>query len=180
MILNEIKNYRFPVWIAVFLCLLAAIPISIVFDLVVLAKVCGVLLVLSILFAMKYWFTVAKNRNNIVPRVVLNQNDLFDLSRDFNSFRAMNKEDQTVILNRIGLLLAQAKFVNQDHDLLERRESIQVSFLYITECWTDEFQVSSDWVFILSNTEADYSQYKFSISSLELSNKLSNAQSIMS
>ena len=176
MILNEIKNYRFPVWITVFLCLLSAIPICIVFDLVVLAKICGVLLVVSILFAMKYWFAVAKNRNNIVPRVVLNKNDLFDLSRDFNSFSAMNQEDQTVTLNRIGLLLARAKFVNQDHGLLERRESIQLSYLYITEHWTDGFQVSSDWIFILSNTETDSSRYKFSISSSDLKNKLSSTQ----
>ena len=92
----------------------------------------------------------------------------------------MNQEDQTVILNRIGLLLAQAKFVNQDHGLLERRESIQLSYLYITENWTDEFEVNSKWIFILSNTETDSSQYKFSISSLDLNKKLSNAQSITS
>jgi len=180
MVLNEIKNYRFPVWITVFLCLLSAIPICIVFNLLLLAKIFGVVLVVSILFAMKYWFTVAKNRNNIVPRVVLNKNDFFDLSRDFKSFSAMNQEDQTVILNRIGLLLAQAKFVNQDHGLLERRESIQLSYLYITENWTDEFEVNSKWIFILSNTETNSSQYKFSISSLDLNKKLSNAQSITS
>ena len=158
--------------------MLSAIPVCIVFDLVVIAKICGVLLVVTILFAMKYWFAVAKNRNHVVPRVVLNKNDLFDLSRDFNSFSVLNQESQTVILNRIGLLLAQAKFVNNDHKLLERRESIQLSYLYINENWTDDFQVSSDWIFILTNVKIDSSLYKFSISTSELSDKLSNAQSI--
>ena len=180
MILNEIINYRFPLWITVFLCLLSAIPICIVFDLVVVAKICGVILVVSILFAMKYWFAVSKNRNNIVPRVVLNKNDLFDLSRDFKSFSDLNEEDQRVVLNRIGLLLARAKFVNQDHELLERRESIQISYLYIIEHWTDEFKVSGDWIFLLTNTVNDSSQYKFSISISELHNKVANYQSITS
>ena len=175
MIFSEIKNYRFPVWITVFLCLLAAIPVFIVSDLVFLAKICGVLLVVSILIAMNYWFAVAKNRNNIVPRVVLNKNDLFDLSRDFKSFSSMNQEEKTVTLNRIGLLLSRAKFINQDYKLLDRRQSIQLAFLYLVENVTDEFQVNSDWIFILSDTDIDSSQFKYSISSLDLKNKLSHS-----
>ena len=86
MIFNKIKNYRFPLWITVFLLLLISIPFFIFQGNYTLAKVLGVLLVCSITIALRYWFAVAKNRNNVVARVILNKNDLFDLERDFKSF----------------------------------------------------------------------------------------------
>ena len=121
MIFKEIKNYRFPLWLTVFLLLLISIPFFIYQENYSLAKILGVLLVCSITIALRYWFAVAKNRNNVVARVVLNQNDLFDLERDFKPFVNYAKESKKVIIHRIGILLSKVRFVGPDDLLLNRR-----------------------------------------------------------
>ena len=98
MFFNEIKNYRFPLWLTVFLLLLISIPFFIFQENYALAKVLGIVLVLSITIALRYWFAVAKNRNNVVSRVILNRNDLFDLERDFKPFVNYSKESKKVII----------------------------------------------------------------------------------
>ena len=110
MIFKEIKNYRFPLWLTVFLLLLISIPFFIFQENYALAKISGIVLVCSITIALRYWFSVAKNRNNVVARVVLNQNDLFDLERDFKPFVNYAKESKKVIIHRIGILLSKVRF----------------------------------------------------------------------
>ncbi len=173
MILNKVTDYRFSLWIAVFSFLLVSIPLSVmVFDNLWLAKIFGATLVILLLFALRFWFSVARNRNNIVPRVVLNKNDLFDLHKDFNSFKEVTSADQDIILNRIGILLAKVKFVDGNHQLLERREAIQVAYVYVCENWTDDFNVNADWIFSFSNSKkSNESSFKFSLSTENFENK---------
>lgn len=174
MIFNKINNYRFPVWITVFLFLLVSIPMSFYFGYYILAKISGVILVCSILIAMKYWFAVSSNRNNVVPRVVLNNNDLFDLSRDFKSFSAFNDETKNIIINRIGLLLAKVKFINTNLTLLERRESIQLAYVYTLENWTDDFIVNLDWIFQLTTDAYAETKYEYVVSIDDLHKKFTD------
>ena len=172
MIFNEIKNYRFPIWLTVFLFLLVCIPVFIFTGFFVLAKVTGILLVCAVLFALKYWFAVARNRNNVVSRIVLNNNDLFDIERDFKSFSFFEPETKNIIVHRIGLLLAKVKFVNSNLELLDRRQSIQLAFVYICVNWSDEFYLKDNWVFKLSNdSNVDLSKFKFVLSTEDLSKK---------
>ena len=98
MFFNEIKNYRFPLWLTVFLLLLISIPFFIFQENYAMAKVSGIVMVCSITIALRYWFAVAKNRNHVVARVVLNQNDLFDLERDFKPFVNYDNESKKVII----------------------------------------------------------------------------------
>lgn len=152
MIFQKINKYRFSLWIAVFLVLLIGIPFSvIVLDAFFLAKTFGVLLVLTLLVAIKYWFAVSRNTNLVVPRVVLNKNDLFDLYRDFKKFHKVSSFTQDLVLNRIGILLSKVKLVNQKNELLERRQAIQIAYMFICENWTDDFHVDSNWIFLFSD-----------------------------
>ena len=177
MIFKEIKNYRFPLWLTVFLLLLISIPFFIYQENYSLAKILGVLLVCSITIALRYWFAVAKNRNNVVARVVLNQNDLFDLERDFKPFVNYSKESKKVIIHRIGILLSKVRFVGPDDLLLNRRESIQVAFIYTCENWTDDFLISGDWIFKLSDTSVlNDADFNFTISIDHLKQKIINIQ----
>lgn len=166
MILDKLNDYRFSYWIAVFSFLLISIPLSVmVFDNLLLAKIFGATLVILLLIALRFWFTVARNRNNIVPRVVLNKNDLFDLHKDFNSFKEISASDQDIILNRVGILLSKVKFVDENYQLLERREAIQIAYVFVCENWTDDFNVNEDWIFSFSNSKtSNDSSFKFSLS----------------
>lgn len=165
MIFKKITDYRFPFWIAVFSFLLISIPFSVmVLDNLFLAKFFGATLVILLLFALRFWFSVARNRNNIVPRVVLNKNDLFDLYKDFKSFKGISSADQDIILNRIGILLSKVKFIDGNNHLLERREAIQAAYIYVCENWTDDFIVNPDWIFSFSKEKSNNeSNFKFSL-----------------
>lgn len=172
MIFNKIKNYRFPLWLTVFLFLLVSIPIFVYAEMYSMAKTSGVLLVCSILVALKYWFAVARNRNDVVSRVVLNRNDLFDLERDFKSFSGFEEESKNIIINRVGLLLAKVKFVDENLSLLDRRKSIQLAFVFTCENATQNFEASRDWVFLLSeNDHKKEASFKFILSEENLSKK---------
>ena len=151
MVFKKITEYRFPFWIAVFSFLLISIPFSVmVIENLQLAKIFGSVLVILLIIALRFWFSVARNRNNIVPRVVLNKNDLFDLNKDFSSFKSISSEDKDIVLSRIGILLSRVKFVNGNNQLLDRREAIQIAYIYVCEHWTDDFVVNTDWVFSLT------------------------------
>lgn len=165
MVFNKITEYRFPFWIAVFSFLLISIPFSVmVLENLPLAKVLGAMLVILLLVALRFWFSVARNRNNIVPRVVLNKNDLFDLNKDFSSFKSISSEDKDIILNRIGILLSRVKFVNGNNQLLERREAIQTAYIYVCENWTDDFVVNANWIFSLSKGDpVNKAEIKFTL-----------------
>ena len=166
MIFKKITDYRFPLWIAVFSFLLISIPFSVmVLDNLFLAKFFGATLVILLLFALRFWFSVARNRNNIVPRVVLNKNDLFDLNKDFKAFKGVSSADQDIILNRIGILLSKVKFVDGDDELLDRREAIKTAYVYVCENWTDDFIVNTNWIFSLTKAaSANTSNYEFTVS----------------
>ena len=175
MIFSKIKNYRFPFWLTVFLLFLVMIPLSIYLKHFLYAKIFGILLVVSLFVALKYWFAVARNRNNVVSRVVLNKNDVFDISRDFRSFASIDDISKKVIIHRAGLLLAQVKFIDEELNLLERRESIQLSIVYICENWNDDFKVDSNWVFQLVDVSSEISgQVKYFLTKNQLEEKRSD------
>ena len=156
MVFNKITEYRFSFWIAVFSFLLIIIPFSVmVLGNLYLAKISGAVLVILLLVALRFWFSVARNRNNIVPRVVLNKNDLFDLNKDFSSFKSISSEDKDIVLNRIGILLSRVKFVDDNNQLLDRREAIQTAYIYVCEHWTDDFVVNTGWIFSLTKVDSD-------------------------
>jgi len=173
MFFNEIKNYRFPLWLTVFLLLLISIPFFIFQENYALAKISGIVLVCSITIALRYWFSVAKNRNNVVARVILNKNDLFDLERDFKPFINYDNESKKIVINRIGILLSKVRFVGPNDLLLDRRESIQMAFIYICENWTTNFIVNSNWVFKLSGgTAVNDSKFEYFLSLDDLRQKI--------
>ena len=163
MIFNKIKEYRFSFWIAVFSFLLIAIPIRVIYlKSMSLAKFFGILLVILLILALKIWFSVAKNRNDIVPRVVLNKNDLFDLNKDFKDFLTLSSSDRDILVNRIGLLLSKVKFVDASNSLLDRRDAIRVAYTYVCLNPESEFKVNTDWIFLFSSLKPESSTlYKY-------------------
>ena len=163
MIFNKIKQYRFSFWIAVFSFLLIAIPISVIYvESMSLAKFFGILLVLLLIIALKIWFSVAKNTNDIIPRVVLNKNDLFDLNKDFKDFLTLSATDRDILVNRIGLLLSKVKFVDASNSLLDRRDAIRVAYTFVCLNAKTEFKVNTDWIFLFTSLKPESdSLYKY-------------------
>ena len=108
---------------------------------------------------------------------MLNQNDLFDLERDFKPLGNYDNESKKVIIHRIGILLSKVKFIGPDNHFLDRREAIQVAFIYICENWTDDFLINSDWIFKLADTsDLNNAEFNFTISLDHLKQKMINIQ----
>ena len=127
-----------------------------------LAKFFGFMLVVLLIVALRIWFSVARNRNNIVPRVILNKNDIFDLKKDFKDFSSLNLIEQDIIINRIGVLLSKVKFVDGSNALLEKRNAIRVAYVYVCLNWSKAFKVESDWMFLYaSSVPKDRKPYKY-------------------
>ena len=105
--------------------------------------------------------------------LILNQNDLFDLERDFKPFINYDNESKKIVINRIGILLSKVRFVGPNDLLLDRRESIQMAFIYICENWTTNFIVNSNWVFKLSGgTAVNDSKFEYFLSLDDLRQKI--------
>jgi hypothetical protein len=109
-------KYRFPLWIAVFFLLLILVPVGILMKIILLAKVAGILSTVFLIIAIRFWFTVAKNRNNKIDRIILNANDMFDLLKAFPVLKSWSKSDMQVLKDRIGILLANYSIAVVDND----------------------------------------------------------------
>ena len=137
-------SYRFPFWLTVIFLLLIVIPISILTNQLVVAKFSGILCLLIVVFAMRYWFRVAKQNAGRRDRVILNNNDWFDLQRAYPSVTNWSKGDVTILKDRIGLLLANVEFRKNKNELSSREEAIQQAFQWCVFYWQNESQVFND------------------------------------
>ena len=127
--MSNSKNlkYRFPLWIAVFFLLLILVPFGILMNIILLAKVAGILSTVFLIIAIRFWFAVAKNRNNKIDRIMLNTNDMFDLLKSFPVLKLWSKSDMQVLKDRIGILLANysiAVIDNGEAKLMSKKEAI--------------------------------------------------------
>jgi hypothetical protein len=119
-------KYRFPLWIAVFFLLLILVPVGILMKIILLAKVAGIFSTVFLIIAIRFWFTVAKNRNNKIDRIILNANDMFDLLKAFPVLKSWSKSDMQVLKDRIGILLANYSIAVIDNDealLMSKKEA---------------------------------------------------------
>jgi hypothetical protein len=74
-------NYRFPLWLTVIFLLLILVPCAILTNQIVLAKISGLVCLLVVIVALRFWFRAAKLNSNTRDRVLINANDWFDLER---------------------------------------------------------------------------------------------------
>lgn len=118
-------SYRFPLWLAViFLCLIT-VPVSIFLGNITIAKIAGVLTTVFLVFAIRFWFSVAKKRNNKIDRIVLNTNDHFDLVRYFPFLKSWNKSELTILKDRIGIILSRYPIFGTDHLIADKEVAIK-------------------------------------------------------
>jgi len=122
---QTINSYRFPFWLAViFLCLIT-VPVSIILGNVTIAKIAGVLTTVLLVFAIRFWFSVAKKRNNKIDRIVLNANDTFELVRYFPFLKTWNKSDLSILKDRIGIILSRYPILGTDQLVADKEVAIK-------------------------------------------------------
>jgi hypothetical protein len=132
-------NYRFPLWLTVIFLLLILIPLAILSDQMILAKISGLLCLLVVIIAMRFWFHAAKLNSGVKDRVIINKNDWFDLERLYPSIYTWNKNDLLALKDRIGILLANVEFRKSKSELCSRIEAIEVAFQLSVYYWEEEY-----------------------------------------
>jgi len=127
-------KYRFPFWIAVFFCLLILVPIGILLNVIMVAKVAGILATILLIIAIRFWFSVAKNRNKKIDRIVLNTNDVFTLMQLFPIFKHWKNSDMQILKDRIGIILANYSLViitNNQPILMTKKEALRFAVFLV-------------------------------------------------
>jgi hypothetical protein len=131
-------NYRFPLWLTVIFLLLILVPCAILSNLIVLAKLSGLLCLLVVIVALRFWFRAAKLNSNVRDRVIINKNDWFDLERLYPSIYKWSKTDVSIIKDRIGLLLANVEMRRSKDELCSRAEAIEMAFQFCVYNWSED------------------------------------------
>jgi len=146
-------NYRFPLWLTVIFLLLILIPYAILSNQMILAKISGLLCLLVVIIAMRFWFDAAKHNSGVKDRVIINNNDWFDLERLYPSIYKWNKNDTQALRDRIGILLANVEFRKSSSELCNRIEAIEVAFQLSVYYWEEDF-FTKDYSFVYMVTDS--------------------------
>jgi hypothetical protein len=146
-------NYRFPLWLTVIFLLLILIPCAILSNQMILAKISGLLCLLVVIIAMRFWFDAAKQNSGVKDRVIINNNDWFDLERLYPSIYKWNKNDTLALRDRIGILLANVEFRKSSSELCNRIEAIEVAFQLSVYYWEEDYFTNEDtFVYIVTDS----------------------------
>ena len=137
-------NYRFPLWLTVIFLLLILVPCAILTNQIVLAKISGLVCLLVVIVALRFWFRAAKLNSNTRDRVLINANDWFDLERLYPSLYKWNKMDVSILKDRIGLLLANVEMRRSKEELCTRSEAIEIAFQFCVYYWGDDYVHTDD------------------------------------
>ena len=139
-------SYRFPFWLAViFLCLIT-VPVSVMLGNISIAKIAGVLTTVLLVFAIRFWFSIAKKRNNKIDRIVLNANDIFDLVRYFPFLKSWNKSELKILKDRIGIILSRYPILGTDQLVADKE--IAIKFAAVLVFLGQDMSFSSDVKYI--------------------------------
>lgn len=141
-LMNQNKNrvnYRFPLWLTVIFLLLILVPCAILTNQIILAKLSGLLCLLIVIVALRFWFRAAKLNSNVRDRVIINRNDWFDLERKYPSLYMWNKMDVSILKDRIGLLLANVEMRQDKEMLCGRNEAVEMAFQFCVYYWGEDY-----------------------------------------
>jgi hypothetical protein len=164
-------NYRFPLWLTVIFLLLILVPCAILSNQIVLAKLSGLLCLLVVIVALRFWFRAAKLNSNVRDRVIINKNDWFDLERLYPSLYKWSKTDVSILKDRIGLLLANVEMRRSKDELCSRAEAIEMAFQFCVYNWSEDsvnletvyLYIDKDQMICMVNRENEEFQQRLSL-----------------
>ena len=115
-----------------------------------LAKICGVSVLLLLLVALRQWFALARTSNNRVERIQLSTNDIFLLQQLLPSFKKWSSADQRVFTDQLGLFLAEVKFQGAWDPKMQFATGISITLA----TWDVGYINKQDWVLCLQEGDS--------------------------
>lgn len=97
----------------------------------------------SVSVALRVWLVSAKK--NASTRIRLNTNDRFWLNDHVPFYAALNKEDQIVFQDRMGLYLKSVYMRTANNEMPERDDCLLVASHYVQNGWNKEFAIPQSY-----------------------------------
>ena len=144
--LISFNKYHFKFWLPFLFLLLVLIPVFILFDVVIFAKISGVFCLISLMLALWHWKKVAKNINNKVSRISLNTNDRFYLEKTFSCYKSLNSSNKIVFENRVGLFLAEIS--SSDSTFVSQSDWLNLASVVVILFWDTPYKPFDSYIFI--------------------------------
>jgi hypothetical protein len=137
------KNYlsflegkaRFSAWLIIFFILLLTVPILLKSDFKVLAKLIGVIVILTLSVALWIWRTQTIRNIKRKARVSLDLNDRYWLNDHILFYQNLNKKAKTIFEDRIGLFLAEIKITEVGKEITEKSTCLYVASSAVITFW---------------------------------------------
>jgi len=108
------KGFRFTPWLIGFFVALVAIPCLIYLNQILVAKILGIMVTLTLVVVLRIWLHQLKKRGP-AERYSLTSNDVFELHSLVPAFKELTASDQLALQHRIGLIMGTLLIHNPDN-----------------------------------------------------------------
>ncbi|MBU2018008.1 MAG: zinc-dependent peptidase [Bacteroidetes bacterium] len=126
---------RFFPWLIIFFVFLMLIPLLAMNGRIGTAKFIGVLTVVGVSIALSVWRKQTKARNQRKARIQLNLNDSFWLKEHIPFYADLNKSDQKIFEDRIGLFLSDVLITDVEKEDVDKDICLYVASSAVIAFW---------------------------------------------
>lgn len=126
---------RFGPWIGLFVLLLGSIPVFIRNEQMGLAKVVGVVTIVSISVALWIWRQQTLRKSDKKARIVLNLNDRFWFEHHIPFYRQLKPAERKIFEDRVGLFLAEIRITEVDKEVPDKETCYYVAASAVIAYW---------------------------------------------
>ncbi|MFN5983508.1 MAG: hypothetical protein ACK476_12340 [Fluviicola sp.] len=157
---------KYFVWILVYAVLLIAIPLLIEYKYILPAKILGFILVSLITISIRVWLRKANKLFNSEPKVVLTNNDRFDLDVLIPVYKNWSNTNRKEFERKLSSTITKIDFDNFDHSTPLKRNCLAFCSLLIAAS-PDAFGINTKRIVVfkpevnLEKTEINGVQYIF-------------------
>jgi hypothetical protein len=185
---NKVQiKYRFPLWLTIFFLLLILIPILIFSNFFSAAKFIGIFCLILVIVALRIWLRISRINSSKVERLVLNNNQIFDLERRYPFLRTLKNANRQILFHRTGLVFAELAFISEDE--MNINEKIEIAFNISILLFDDEYKSLNGLTLKIAKSRLDeaislasirdfttenvsFSEYRAKLSKSDFANKI--------
>lgn len=141
---------RFFWWILLFLLLLVSIPFFASIGQLTLAKIIGIVTVITLSVALWVWKRQSASKHGVKNRISINLNDRFWLNQHCPFYTSLSKKDKVAFTDRIGLFLGNHSLFHHPDLVLVKEDYIAIASSWVISTWLsfDGFHELNDGCFI--------------------------------
>lgn len=142
---------KFIPWLLPMILILGAVPVLLIYNVSVPARIAGVVLVVLVSIALRFWLYNAGKLKKGRGKVRITINERHTLKELYPSYERISSRSRNYLEERMGLLLAELSFDTADHSDASRENCLLVTlvFAFLTE--KEPYVSATDKVVVFSD-----------------------------